>query len=421
MKDLFKSNNKLKNDFPNIFDIFEKFFSEKDNIAIGLSWWSDSMLLAHLVLSFREEKKWNNSNVNLLHCNHRIRKESEEEKEFLKKYFSNKNLIIFERDTSKYPNENEESLRERRYSEFSTFCKKNNIKYLCLWHNLTDRIETSFMNMIRWCGIKWFKNMNLEDTNQYFENTKILRPLLYEDKESIEKYCEDNDIPFFQDKTNFDTTVSIRNNIRHNYIFPLNKLSKKSSFYESRKNIYSELDETRNQNNRLIPMKLNPYRNASHAYERVIPKGEINWNNLVTVFTSLWISPKKEEISSIIKRLKNSEDWFFEIQSQTIFLSHERIYFIKGKQRFREKELNLEKEITYVWIQRFWNYQLDIPQELIWTKIRFPKKWDYYKWKLFTKRALNKKIPIFRRNSLPLAEKDEKIIVVFEPQHIIFN
>jgi tRNA(Ile)-lysidine synthase TilS/MesJ len=90
------------------------------------------MLLAHLVLSFREEKKWNNSNVNLLHCNHRIRKESEEEKEFLKKYFSNKNLIIFERDTSKYPNENEESLRERRYSEFSTCCKKNNIKYLCL-------------------------------------------------------------------------------------------------------------------------------------------------------------------------------------------------------------------------------------------------------------------------------------------------
>jgi hypothetical protein len=37
MKDLFKSNNKLKNDFPNIFDILEKFFSEKDNIAIGLS------------------------------------------------------------------------------------------------------------------------------------------------------------------------------------------------------------------------------------------------------------------------------------------------------------------------------------------------------------------------------------------------
>jgi hypothetical protein len=133
------------------------------------------------------------------------------------------------------------------------------------------------------------------------------------------------------------------------------------------------------------------------------------------------LASKKEEISSIIKRLKNSEDWFFESQSRTIFLSHERIYFIKGKQRFREKELNLEKEITYAWTQKFWNYQLDIPQELIWAKIRFPKKWDYYKWKLFTKRALNKKIPIFRRNSLPLAEKDEKIIVVFEPQHIIFN
>jgi tRNA(Ile)-lysidine synthase TilS/MesJ len=58
-----------------------------------------------------------------LHCNHKIRKESEIEAEYLKNFFKNYNFQLFERLDNK--GEKEEILRERRYQQFNEYCKKN--------------------------------------------------------------------------------------------------------------------------------------------------------------------------------------------------------------------------------------------------------------------------------------------------------
>jgi len=57
---------------------------------------------------------------------------------------------------------------------------------------------------------------------------------------------------------------------------------------------------------------------------------------------------------------------------------------------------------------------------LIGAKLRFSKEGDRFQGKQLKKRMINQKIPIFWRNSLPLAEKEGKIIFVFRPQHLLW-
>ena len=195
-------------------------------LVVGLSWGPDSMLLTYfLAKSFWKE------NLILAHFNHKFRKESDLEEEKLKKIFSNRNLQI---GHYKWSNFSEKNLRIARYNFFKTVGWWK--YYLVLGHNLTDRIETSFLNLIRWWGLDWFLNMRQIDHNK-----KILRPLLNLSKLEILEKCEALAIPYFVDKTNFDTRISVRNLIRKKIISFLENYS--FNLYYSFKKLYSQLEE----------------------------------------------------------------------------------------------------------------------------------------------------------------------------------
>jgi tRNA(Ile)-lysidine synthase TilS/MesJ len=110
----------------------------------------------------------------------------------------------------------------------------------------------------------------------------VVRPLLSLSKEEIENNCKEYNIKYFEDKTNFDTSTSLRNKIRHEFIIPLSQLSENNSFFKSWETIYKTLDYKKNNNNFLIPIPICPYRNAKSAYQREIPNNLIN----ITTFTS---------------------------------------------------------------------------------------------------------------------------------------
>lgn len=420
MKPTFKINSKLKEEFPQFFPILEKLFQKNENpkLAIALSWWSDSITLLSLLVLFYKEKGRDSENIHILHCNHKIRKESDDEEKQIKEYLKNYNLTVFHR-TIKTKN-TEEDLRTRRYQEFDTYCQSKKINYILFWHNLTDRIETSMMNMIRWCWMNWFLNMKTISWHPLLKNTQVIRPLLSYPKEKIEEVCKTYSIPYFEDKTNFDTSTSLRNELRHNYIFPLSKLWKtENNFFKSRNTIYHELENLEKENY-LTPLKICPYRNISKAYERTITKEMINKSTISSLFSQLGIPIEEKDIWTIIKWISWSDSWFHMLKWWTLFLAHQRFYIFNTNTKFREKELKLEKKIVESGMQVFGKYQIDIPKQLIWATLRFPKTWDHYNWKLLWKWAVNHKIPLFRRNILPLAEKDKKIIFVFEPKHLIY-
>jgi tRNA(Ile)-lysidine synthase TilS/MesJ len=115
---------------------------------------------------------------------------------------------------------------------------------------------------------------------------EVIRPLLSISKGEIENYCLKNDIKFFEDKTNFDTSTSLRNKLRHDFIIPLSKLGKDNSFFQSRNTIYNSINNTQNQNY-LLPIKTCPYRNANSAYKRAIPQNMITSESLANILSDL--------------------------------------------------------------------------------------------------------------------------------------
>lgn len=420
MNKTFQELSNFKTEFHETYALLESFYNtlKWEKVAIAVSWWSDSIFLSFLLLSFYKEKNLETANLHFLHCNHKIREESEIEAEYLKNFFKNYNFQLFIRKD--ITEKTEEALRERRYQRFNEYCKDNWINYLFFWHNLTDKIETSLMNTIRWCWLNWFFNMETISSHPLLnEEIKVIRPLLSLPKSKIENFCITNQIKFFEDKTNFDTSTSLRNKLRLDFISPLSKLWNEDTFFESWNTIYNSIKNDQTQNY-LLPLKTCPYRNASNAYKWAIPNNLITTESLALTLSNLWIPIKKWELNELLQRLKNSWEGFHELQNRTLFHSHSETYFIQSTKKFWEKELHLEKLIKTAWIQNFWKYLLDIPENLIWATIRFPKPWDHYKNKLLTKRAINQKIPIFWRNILPLAEKNEKIIFVFEPNNLIY-
>lgn len=134
------------------------------------------MLLAFLVQTFREKQRRNQNFLFFLHCNHKVRRESNDEQVFLQDFFQQYNFIVFERVGN--VSANEESLRSRRYEQFSKFMREKSIEVLLTGHNLTDRIEGTVLNMLRGCGIKGFIGMKKSECHPLLDGKQVLRPLL---------------------------------------------------------------------------------------------------------------------------------------------------------------------------------------------------------------------------------------------------
>ena len=180
-----------------------------DTIIIGLSGGPDSMCLLDIILKL-------NIRLNIIcaHINHNIRKESKEEEQFIKKYCHEKCLILetttFDKKGAK-EEYNELELREKRYNYFEELYKKYNAKYLFTAHHGDDLIETVLMRISRGSNLKGYSGFQVESIKN---GMKVIKPLIFTTKDEINKYNNQNNIPFVSDKTNDEDNYT-RNRYRH--------------------------------------------------------------------------------------------------------------------------------------------------------------------------------------------------------------
>lgn len=180
--------------------------------VVGVSAGPDSMCLLHLL-----EKKTNK--IIVCHINHKVRKESDVEEEYLKKYCKEHNLIFEAYEITEYKENNfENEARKKRYAFYEKILNKYNSKYLFLAHHGDDLIETVLMKIVRGSNLEGYTG--IKEIN-HKENYYIIRPLLNYTKEDILKYNEDNNIKYFLDNTNSCNDYT-RNRYR-NTILPLFK------------------------------------------------------------------------------------------------------------------------------------------------------------------------------------------------------
>ena len=185
-------------------------FLKDKKLLIAISGGLDSVVLTHLlsVLNF---------DISLAHCNFQLRgKESDLDEYFVRNLNQNTSNQIFtiKFETNKYSKLNKFSTqlaaRELRYNWFKELVQKHQFDYVLTAHHADDNLETFLINLTRGSGLEGFTGIPKINGN-------IVRPLLVFSRAEIQKYAEENDMKWREDKSNASTKY-IRNKIRHQII-----------------------------------------------------------------------------------------------------------------------------------------------------------------------------------------------------------
>jgi len=404
------------------FDILKSKVQPNQKVMVAVSGGADSILTACLMYNFFLENKYDLQNLFFIHCNHGTRIGNTTDENFIREFFEGTQSIIVKRATIN-DKKNETQLRDRRYGEFRKQTTKHHIDRLVFGHNLTDRIESTLLNLLRGANLNGFLAMQTQETHHLLPETQVLRPILRLTKNEITAICKNNKIPFVTDPTNSDTTTSLRNKLRNKILPGLYTLTHKqtsttNSFIESMKNIYEQLEHPWQQKDIILnPIYQSPHRNAKFAYQRIIDPKDITNESIIQVMKTLQSSnnittPLLKERTIFLQKNESGYKYF---NKTYVFKSHGNIYLISGPIFFWQKTIDSSRKITKLGkINREGQtYEID-KKEYLEATIRFPKKDDKYKKKTRNEWCINQKIPIFQRNFIPIIVKKNQIIKVFK-------
>ena len=184
---------------------------------LAVSGGKDSMTMLDLFNYFKYELKLN---LVVCHFNHSLRDDADRDEKFVKTQCEKYGLKFYSKkeDVLLYSNENklstEEGARFLRYKFFDEVKRIENLEYIATAHNKNDLVETVIMRILRGTGINGLIGIQSERGD-------LIRLILNFSRDEIEKYIEENNIPFVEDKTNFEE-LYLRNKIRLN-LFPILK------------------------------------------------------------------------------------------------------------------------------------------------------------------------------------------------------
>lgn len=280
--------------------IEEKDIKNEKYIIVGVSAGPDSMALLDII------KKSTTKPIVCAHINHKVRKESDIEEEFLKKYCQEQK-IIFEcyKITEYHGNNFENEAREKRYNFYEKILKKYHAHTIFLAHHGDDLIETALMKIMRGSNLEGYAGIKQYSVQKDYV---IIRPLISYNKEEILKYNQENNIPYYNDYTNeFDTYT--RNRYRH-HILPILKKENPQVHLKFLK--YSEeLQEYYNYIEEITEEKVKKMYNENkldiNLFNKEHPfiKKQIIWYILSNIYHNQSNIIKKQNIEDIINIINN--------------------------------------------------------------------------------------------------------------------
>jgi hypothetical protein len=183
--------------------------------------------------------------------------------------------------------------------------------------------------------------------------------------------------------------------------------------------IYSDIESKQNKLDvwNFVEIRKSPYRNADFAFLRDIPFWFIDENVLLAVLRKLnvYLDVTKKTIDDFLQFFHKAEQWYKYINWAYFFISNGKIYIIKAKQNFWEKYIEKEIVIDKMWNVGIWKNIVNIDSnEFIWMALRYPKLWDKLGSKSRGKYCINRKIPIFWRNFVPVIVDWNQILKYFD-------
>lgn len=197
-------------------------------VLIACSTGVDSMVLFTLLLqNFQHDK------IIVAHVNHKKRKQSEEEEEFIKHKCDDLNIKCYILHLDHVEGNFQSEARNLRYQFFIDVAEKENIEYILLAHHANDNVETIVMRLLKSSSLKGYGGI---EKITKFKNKILYRPLIKTSKSDIIEFAKNNGIKYYDDASNQSLDYT-RNRIRH-LIVPL-LLEENPNLYEAI-NYYSE-------------------------------------------------------------------------------------------------------------------------------------------------------------------------------------
>lgn len=398
--------------------LFDTSLNTTSLVYICCSWWPDSMFLTFLIVWYRHIVKWLPLSITkIIHVNHNTSVSDE----LLEKVVFTNFFWLFDIKTTCFEKwrYTETVLRKKRWDFYSTCIQETPLwqnVYLCLWHNLNDRIENSFLHFDRGTHIAWIVNMQVtqKKTIFFWKNLyayQCFRPLLTLSKKRITSLCNVFGIPYENDMHNTDTSHQ-----RIKYRKKIENLSPniQKSFYEERTYVYKTLETSISKEVVLQPIFYPAFWWIDWLYKTDLPSSKEEVRKLLSalgVFTNM----SKSRLQEIMKWFKKKNGalylswWWFLSAYGHIYLAKQECY-----EKFRETHATTsvciqENNTTYsiAWYDWFVDTKIED-----WTILTFAGIWDRIWSVSYMRRAAKKHIPFFRRRALPILKRNNKIVAV---------
>jgi tRNA(Ile)-lysidine synthase len=182
-----------------------------ERLIVGVSAGVDSMVLLHLLNTYREAF---DLSLIVAHVNHGLRpEESEKEAEFVQKEsarlglsfeYGQFNVKEFQKLGGLSP---QDAARRIRFHFFYHLLQKYHAQKIALGHHADDQVETVLIRLIRGSGLQGLKGM------LPIREGRVIRPLLEMWREEIQSYAIEKNISFLLDSSNLKNDY-LRNRIR---------------------------------------------------------------------------------------------------------------------------------------------------------------------------------------------------------------
>ncbi len=310
-----------------------------DKLVLGVSGGPDSISMLNVLKEINDDK-----NIDLkfemvvAHINHNIREEAKEDEEYVRKYCDKNKIKFFVKsiDVEKIANNSkiglEEAGRKVRYEFFDEVLEKTKSNKIAIAHNKNDKIETIILNILRGSGLLGLKGIEPK-------RGKYVRPLIEIKRETIEKYCKEENLNPRIDKTNFDNIYN-RNKVRNvvipyikeefnpNIVETLNRLSSlvvEEDEYMQIQTKKAYKDILLKEENEEIVLDLKKFNN----YEKVIKSRLVLYT--VTKLFNTTKGIEKIHIEDILKLCKNNigNKFLTPNKNLKVLVKNHKIYFSK--------------------------------------------------------------------------------------------
>ncbi|WP_414573400.1 tRNA lysidine(34) synthetase TilS [Nostoc sp. CCY 9925] len=182
-------------------------FERHQRLLVAVSGGQDSLCLIKLLLDLQSKWEWH---LGIAHCDHRWRSDSQANANHVENLATTWG-ISFYLETANEPINSEAAARDWRYQALNAIAQANNYQYIVTGHTASDRTETLLYNLIRGTGadglqaLIWQRPLNT--------GIMLVRPLLEITRTQTQQFCQDFQLPIWEDSTNQDLKYA-RNRIR---------------------------------------------------------------------------------------------------------------------------------------------------------------------------------------------------------------